>query len=235
MKKKFCSLLLIPIMTSLLHGETQQITENKNVNSSSSKTHYKAKDYSHLMGMKGFSNDALKLHFKLYQGYVTNTNLILNTLEQYSDEGKEKTPQYAELKRRLGWEFNGIRLHEYYFENLGGMGSHLDTNDALMHALEQNFGNYESWKNDFVATGAMRGIGWAVLYYDSLEKKLINTWINEHDVGHLAGGTPLLIMDVFEHAYLPDYGIDRAKYIDAFFNNIDWGIVSRRFSEIKAK
>ncbi|MGH7889697.1 MAG: superoxide dismutase [Thermodesulfobacteriota bacterium] len=179
--------------------------------------------------MPGFSDKALNAHFKLYQGYVTNTNLLIDILDRLTAEGKNRSPEYAEIKRRFGWEFDGMRLHEYYFENLGGKEA-LDSETPLYARLATDFGSYDNWKADFIATGAMRGIGWAVLYRDSQNGKLFNTWINEHDLGHLAGGKPLLIMDVFEHAYMIDYLLDRAQYIDAFFKNINWEIVSKRFN-----
>lgn len=188
---------------------------------------YTAKDYAKLVGMPGFSETLLKNHFTLYQGYVTNTNKVLDTLEQLLKEGKTATPEFAELKRRLGWEFNGMRLHEYYFENLGGK-SPLDTNGKLAKKLAESFGSLDAWEKDFKGTGAMRGIGWAVLYQDPANGRLINFWINEHDVAHPAGGTPILIMDVFEHAFMLDYGLKRADYIEAFFRNIDWKAAEAR-------
>ena len=182
---------------------------------------YTAKDYGKLVGMGGFSETLLKNHFTLYQGYVTNTNKVVETLEGMLKEGKTGTPEYAELKRRFGWEFNGMRLHEYYFENLGGKGA-LDKYGTLGKQMQCDFGNYESWEKDFKATGAMRGIGWAILYQDNISHRLFNCWINEHDVAHPAGCAPVLIMDVFEHAFMLDYGLKRADYIEAFFKNIDW-------------
>ena len=182
---------------------------------------YTAKDYSKLMGMDGFSETLLKNHFTLYQGYVTNTNKVLDALEQMLKDGKTGTPEFAELKRRLGWEFNGMRLHEYYFENLGGKGG-LDKGGKLAKKLAESFGSYDAWEKDFKATGTMRGIGWVALYQDSLSGRLINFWINEHDVSHPAGCNPILIMDVFEHAFMLDYGLKRADYVEAFFKNIDW-------------
>ncbi len=182
---------------------------------------YVAKDYGKLIGMAGFSETLLKNHFTLYQGYVTNTNKVLDTLEQMLKEGKTGVYEFAELKRRLGWEFNGMRLHEFYFENLGGKAP-LEVSGKLGKKLGENFGSYEAWEKDFKATGAMRGIGWTVLYQDAVSGRLINFWINEHDVSHPAGGNPLLIMDVFEHAFMLDYGLKRADYIEAFFKNIDW-------------
>ena len=188
---------------------------------------YEAKDYGKLIGMDGFSEALLKNHFTLYQGYVTNTNKVLDILGQMLAEGKTATPEYAELKRRLGWEFNGMRLHEYYFENLGGKGG-IDQAGKLAARLAADFGSVEAWEKDFKATGAMRGIGWAVLYQDSASGRLMNFWINEHDTAHPAGCTPVLIMDVFEHAFMLDYGLKRADYIEAFFRNIDWKAAEAR-------
>ncbi|CAG0933831.1 superoxide dismutase [Geobacter sp.] len=188
---------------------------------------YEAKDYAKLLGMEGFSEALLKNHFTLYQGYVTNTNKVLDILDGMLKAGNTAVPEYAELKRRLGWEFNGMRLHEYYFENLGGKGG-IDQGGKLAAKLTADFGSVEAWEKDFRATGAMRGIGWAVLYQDSANGKLINFWINEHDVAHPAGCTPILIMDVFEHAFMLDYGLKRADYIEAFFKNIDWKAAEAR-------
>ncbi len=188
---------------------------------------YQSKDYNRLLGMEGFSDTLLKNHFTLYQGYVTNTNKSMDALNQLLKEGKTGTTEYAELKRRLGWEFNGMRLHEYYFENLGGKGG-INKAGKLFQKLVESFGSYEAWEKDFKGTGAMRGIGWVVLYQDILSGKFINFWINEHDVGHPAGGMPILIMDVFEHAFMIDYGLKRADYIEAFFRNINWTEVEKR-------
>jgi len=188
---------------------------------------YAPKDYAKLIGMAGFSETLLKNHFTLYQGYVTNTNKVLDTLDQMAKDGKTATPEFAELKRRLGWEFNGMRLHEYYFENLGG-SSALNKDGKLGKKIAESFGSYEAWEKDFRATGAMRGIGWVALYQDPVSGRLINFWINEHDVSHPAGCTLLLIMDVFEHAFMIDYGLKRADYIEAFFKNINWPAAEAR-------
>jgi len=188
---------------------------------------YNAKDYNRLIGMEGFSETLLKNHFTLYQGYVTNTNKLSDALSQLLKEGKAGTPEYAEMKRRFGWEFNGMRLHEYYFENLGGKGG-INKTGKLYQKLVHSFGSYEAWEKDFKATGAMRGIGWAILYQDILSGNFINFWINEHDVGHPSGGMPILIMDVFEHAFMIDYGLKRADYIESFLKNTHWEEVEKR-------
>jgi superoxide dismutase, Fe-Mn family len=188
---------------------------------------YTAKDYSKLIGMEGFSETLLKNHFTLYQGYVTNTNKLLETLTQMVMEDKTGIPEFAEIKRRFGWEFNGMRLHEYYFENLGGKGG-IDKGGQLYKKFNDNFGSYDKWEKDFRATGSMRGIGWVILYQDITNGNLMNFWINEHDAGHPAGCNPILILDVFEHAFMIDYGLKKADYIETFFKNINWSEVEKR-------
>ncbi|MDP2952568.1 MAG: Fe-Mn family superoxide dismutase, partial [Chloroflexota bacterium] len=104
----------------------------------------------------------------------------------------------------------------------------LDRSGKLGKKMAEEFGSYENWEKDFKATGTMRGIGWVILYLDNLSSKLINQWINEHETGHLAGCTPILVMDVFEHAFMIDYGLKRADYVEAFFKNIAWDVASSR-------
>jgi Fe-Mn family superoxide dismutase len=186
---------------------------------------YTAKDYSSLLGLPGFSDQLLQNHFKLYQGYVDNTNK-LNDLLKTLETG---TPAFNELKRRQGWEFNGMRLHEWYFENMTAAPGALDEASPLASKFITDFGSVEAWKKDFIATSSVRGIGWTILYHDTEANQLYNVWINEHDLGHLAGATPLLILDVFEHAYMLDYGVNRADYITAFFNVINWEVVGNRY------
>lgn len=188
---------------------------------------YSAKDFSKLLEMKDFSETMLQNHFTLYKGYVTNVINLLEILDNMLKNRSESRPEYSEIKRRIGWEFNGMRLHELYFGNLGGTGTP-DSGSKLSEKLAAEFGSREVWETDFRATGAMRGIGWAGLCQDRKNGRLMNFWINEHDVGYPVGCTPILIMDVFEHAFMLDYGLKRAEYIDAFFNNIDWKTVESR-------
>ncbi|MEM3078583.1 MAG: Fe-Mn family superoxide dismutase [Nitrososphaerales archaeon] len=196
---------------------------------------YEAKNFERLLGTKGFSDQLLKNHFTLYQGYVTNTNKLAEILSALLKEGKIGTPEYAELKRRFGWEFNGMRLHEYYFGNMTKDGKELDKNSKIFKKIAEDFGSYENWEKDFKGTGMIRGIGWVVLYYDKMDNRLFNVWINEHDVSHLSGANPILIMDVFEHAFMIDYGLKRADYIEAFFRVIDWSVIASRFDEASKK
>jgi len=192
---------------------------------------YTAKNYDHLLGIDGFSDELLKDHFALYQGYVNNTNKLAGIIRAKSEVGETGVPEFAEAKRRFGWEWNGMRLHEYYFENIAKHPAALDADSFLYKKIEEDFGTFVQWENNFLATAAMRGIGWVVLVYEKKEKHLFNLWVNEHDVGHFAGAEPILVMDVFEHSYLRDYGIKRADYISAFWKVVDWTIISERFGE----
>ena len=189
---------------------------------------YQPKNHDNLIGIGGLSEQLLKNHFTLYQGYVANFNKLNDILVAMEKDGKFGTPEYAELNRRFGWEFNGMRLHEYYFENLTKEFHALGKDLKLYSAIEKEWGSYEMWEKDFKAMGAIRGIGWVILYHDKIADRLFNVWINEHDVGHFAGAAPLLVMDVFEHAYLTDYGLSRKDYIEKFMAAIDWGAVEKR-------
>lgn len=189
---------------------------------------YVARDYSGLVGATKLDEKLLLNHFTLYQGYVKNVNTLSATLAEMGKEGKLGTPAAAELRRRFGWEFNGMRLHELYFENLGGKEA-LAPASPLFKAIERDFGNMATWATEFRAIGAMRGIGWAALVMDGWTKRLFNVWINEHDVGALVACPVVLIMDVFEHAYIRQYELARSKYIEDFMDGILWEAAERRF------
>lgn len=186
---------------------------------------YQVENFDSLLGMKGFSDQLLKDHFGLYEGYVSHTNDLLRKIRGLADTGLD-TPEFSELERRLGWEFNGMRLHELYFSNLGGEGG--APKGKLGDLIDRHYGNFEAWNQEFRAVGSMRGVGWAISYHDPIANRLINFWIDEHDTYHPAGCTPLLVMDVWEHAFAIDYGTDRESYIDAFMNNVNWSAAETR-------
>lgn len=191
---------------------------------------YEALNFDNLLGnVDGLNDDLLKTHFKLYQGYVNNTNILLEKIAALNVDGKSTPPEFAGFKHMLGWEYDGMVLHELYFGNLGGGKQTLKSDSPLMQKIVNDYGSYDNWKNDFVSTGTIRGIGWVILYQDPKSDRLINTWIGEHDLGHLAGGTPILVMDVWEHAYITQFSIDRAQYIKVFFDNINWKTVTQRY------
>lgn len=192
---------------------------------------YTPRNFAHLLGTPGFSDQLLNNHFTLYQGYVKNTNALAEVLRKLVKLGKTGTIEYAEMKRRFGWEFNGMRLHEYYFENLIKSGEPLRKDSPLSRKLVEDFGRFELWEQGFKGVGGMRGIGWVVLCQDTLTNRLFNVWIDEHDAGYLVGSTPLIVMDVFEHAFMLDYGLKKADYVNAFFNAIDWTVIEKRLNK----
>jgi Fe-Mn family superoxide dismutase len=206
-------------------------------NATTSVDSYKAREFN-LGGLNGISDETLDMHFKLYQGYVKETNKLTEAIRKFIKDGnvdQEEMPAYSELTRRLGFEYNGMVLHEYYFDNLksGGGTGDPDRTMRFAKAAESSFGSYEIWKADFVGIGKMRGVGWAICYQNPRNGRLSNHWITLHETGNVAGFDPILVMDVWEHAYLLDYKpAERPKYIEAFFSNIDWNTVDKRLGQI---
>ena len=194
-----------------------------------SKSIYKAKEFK-LSGLEGISDKTLEGHFALYNGYVKNTNLLNEQIMEITQKSKPSGTNlaYAELTRHLGFEYGGMVLHEYYFENLASKGSGA-ASKQLQDAFEKNFGGFEKWKQAFIAVGEMRGVGWAILYQDPATEKLSNHWIALHQDGVPSGFKPILVMDVWEHAFVLDYTPSgRGKYIEAFFANVNWDAVNQR-------
>ncbi|SFM48996.1 superoxide dismutase [Thermodesulforhabdus norvegica] len=226
MKRLFLLLLLTTVVCMGLAGCKEKAA--KPASDTGKIRPYSAKDFSYLLGTPGFSDNALKLHFALYEGYVKNTNLLLTKMEEMVRQGKSQSSEFSELKRRFGFEFNGMRLHEYYFSSLGGNGIP-DKESDLYKAIVASFGSFENWQKDFVDTAMSRGVGWTVLYYDEIQNRLMNVWINEHHVGHPAGCRVILPLDVFEHAFLVDYGLDKKAYIEAFLKALNWKVLEERF------
>jgi Fe-Mn family superoxide dismutase len=195
-------------------------------------TVYKATDFSHLKGLAGISDHQIAAHLELYAGYVKNTNKLNEEIAGLVKSRKAATPEFAELKRHLGFEYSGMILHEYYFGNLTPHGKGQPSASSRMaEAIDASFGDWEEWKSEFQSVGAMRGVGWAILYQDPVTLSLSNHWITLHEDGHPAGFKPILVMDVWEHAFVLDYKFsERGKYIEAFFGNIDWDAVEKRFA-----
>jgi superoxide dismutase, Fe-Mn family len=201
----------------------------------SSNRSYQAKEFN-LSGLNGISDRTLEMHFKLYEGYVKETNNLTEKISEFLADGRvdqEEMPAYSELTRRLGFEYNGMVLHEYYFGNMKQQGSgDPDKASNFVKAAEASFGSYDIWKADFVGIGKMRGVGWAICYENPTNGRLSNHWITLHETGNVAGFNPVLVMDVWEHAFLLDYKpAERSKYIEAFFSNIDWDACEKRLQK----
>ena len=196
---------------------------------------YKEQTFGHLKGLDGISDAQIDEHLKLYAGYVKNVNTLNEELAEMRGRGKPSgtNPEFAELMRRLGFEYNGMILHEYYFENLRHAADPTPpAASGIAQALNGSWGSVEKWKEDFQAVGGMRGIGWVILFQDPATDRLTNHWVTLHQDGVPTGFKPLLVMDVWEHAFMRDYrATEKAKYIEAFFRNVDWQRVERRLRE----
>lgn len=187
---------------------------------------YTAKNFEHLIGMNGFSETMLKNHFTLYEGYVKNIN---NILEKWNSGTIDiSSIEASEIERRMGWEYNGMKLHEIYFENLSKEKVEINSESEFYKNISNIYGTFDNWKNIFLNIGKMRGIGWVALVKGE-SGELFTIWIDEHNTGNFANSKIILIMDVFEHAFITDYGIKRADYINAFWENINWSVVEERF------
>lgn len=183
-----------------------------------------------LAGLQGISDQTLAVHFGLYEGYVKNTNLLNEQIaEKIKGAVSGADPGFAEITRRLGFEYNGMVLHEYYFDNMVSGGNGAPTGGAFYDAVSASFGDFDTWKKDFAAVGGMRGVGWAIAYQDPKGGRISNHWITLHEDGNVAGYKPIVVMDVWEHAFLLDYKpAERSKYIESFFANVDWAAAEAR-------
>jgi superoxide dismutase, Fe-Mn family len=196
---------------------------------------YTAKSFDHLRGLTGISDAQITEHLDLYAGYVKQVNALVQELSEMRTDRKEAGKDFslAEGTRRLAFEYNGMVLHELYFSNLkpGGEARPSDR-QALGRALAEAFGSVDRWQENFQTISGMRGIGWVILFEDPVTERLTNHWVSLHQDGIPARGEPLLVMDVWEHAFMRDYkASERAKYVEAFFKNVDWSVVDQRLRE----
>lgn len=187
--------------------------------------------------VEGLSQKLIDEHWKLYEGYVTNSNLLNKLIWDILDSNKElNKAEQSEIQRRIGFEYNGMVLHECYFEALK-KDVPFPSSSTLAFKLKEDFGSIERWKKQFLEIGKFRGIGWVTLSLDPLTKRLQNFWVTDHEIGNIAGFVPILAMDVWEHAYILDYGSSsapgagRAAYLETYYKNINWDVVSRRLDK----
>jgi Fe-Mn family superoxide dismutase len=194
---------------------------------------FEPKPFPHLLGAPGLEDALLKQHLDLYAGHLNTVNELVDELADAPVNGTPPS-DWSEQKRRFGWEWNGLRLHELYFENLTRFPAPPGKSAGIGRRLATQFGSFQSWAKDFRTTGSIRGVGWAALVWDCEADRFHNIWINENDTGHLVGSFVLLLMDVFEHAYVAQYGARRAAYIDAFMAAIDWSVAESRLAAAEA-
>jgi Fe-Mn family superoxide dismutase len=196
---------------------------------------YAEQTFDRLRGLDGISDAQIKEHLALYAGYVRQVNALHDELAELRNRGRASGTdhEFAELTRRLGFEYNGMILHEYYFSNLRpGAEPRPAPTTKVAQGLTESFGSVEQWRLDFHAIGSMRGIGWVILAQDPVTRRLTNHWVTLHEIGVPASFKPILVMDVWEHAFMRDHAAtEKGRYLEAFFRNIDWRIVEHRFEE----
>lgn len=184
--------------------------------------------------LTGISAKNIEEHLKLYAGYVKSANHILSQIQEFRKESEKYTYELAELQRRFAFEFDGMRNHEYYFASLAGNAKDTTAGSDLHMHITKDFGSFDEFINIFKSVALTRGVGWAILYYDKKTDKLLTQWVEEQHLGHLAGLSPVLALDMWEHAYVYDYPTsEKKKYVEAFFTNLNWAEIEKNFAEAK--
>jgi superoxide dismutase, Fe-Mn family len=185
--------------------------------------------------LSGISARTIEEHKKLYAGYVKHANLILEKIDDLSNDSEKNAYVLGELQRRFGFEFDGMRNHEYYFRAFEGGSAPLSEESPLRRAIETAWGSFDAWLARFKAIAMTRGIGWAMLYFDKQNDKLVMTWVEEQHLGHLTGLVPVLALDMWEHSYMLDYPpSEKKKYVEAFFENLNWQVIERNFEAARS-
>lgn len=195
---------------------------------------YEPKTFS-IPELQGISSKSIEEHLGLYQGYVKNFNAISAKLPEYAKDSAANAHALSELIRRRSFEFGGMRLHELYFAQFEGGAKALNPEGKLAQQFVKEYMKVEHFEPYFKAIGSMRGPGWAVLYWDAMGQQLLAGFSGEQHQGHFVTLPIVLAMDVWEHAYLLDYGAQgKGKYIDAFFKNLNWGVIEQRFDTLSS-
>lgn len=185
-----------------------------------------------IAALKGISDKTVQDHLKLYEGYVKNTNLILQKIEELSKDSEKNAYELAEVQRRFGFEYDGMRNHEIYFDALSNGAKEISKDGELFKSIESVWGSFDAWLARFKAIAMSRGVGWAILYLDKKENFLMNAYVEDHQMGQLTGCTPILCLDMWEHAYIADYAPGGKKdYVEDFFVNLNWGAAEKNLKE----
>lgn len=181
--------------------------------------------------LKGISTKTIEEHLKLYQGYVKHSNLILEKIEELAVDAEKNAYALGEVQRRFGFEYNGMRNHEIYFDSLSLGAKELEEESRFKNQIEKDFGSFDGWLNKFKSIALTRGIGWAILYWDRKDKRFLNAWIDEQHLGQLQDCTPILTLDMWEHSFVADYAPSGKKnYVEDFFINLNWQKVEENFA-----
>ena len=191
--------------------------------------------------LKGISAKTIEEHLKLYSGYVKNANVILAKTDEYSEDsnplvgaGEEHAYALGEISRHFGFEFDGMRNHEYYFAHLEGGAIAINDEGTLKKAIESGWGTFDRWLARFKKLAITRGVGWAIIYYDPASDQLLNSWVDEQHLGQLTSASPVLALDMWEHSFVADYQPSGKKqYVEDFFENLNWNSCEENFANAK--
>lgn len=188
-----------------------------------------------LPNLKGISTKTIEEHLKLYSGYVKNANLILEKIAELKQDSEKNAYLLGEVNRRFGFEYNGMRNHEVYFSSLEGGASPI-TDGQLKKMIVETWGSFEAWLAEFKAIALTRGIGWAMLYFDRKENRLLNAWVDEQHLGQLQDCALILALDMWEHSYVADYQPSGKKsYVEDFFANLSWKVAEENLNKVIGK
>ncbi len=184
--------------------------------------------------LTGISAKTIEEHLKLYAGYVKNANLVLEKVAELKADAEKNAYALGEINRRFGFEYNGMRNHEVYFASLEGGAQVLTDSSPLKKSITEEWGSFDAWLTEFKAIALTRGIGWAMLYYDRKDGRLLNAWIDEQHLGQLQDCTLILGLDMWEHSFVADYQPSgKKKYVEDFFVNLNWGVVEDNFEKVQ--
>lgn len=179
--------------------------------------------------LTGISQTTMSEHLKLYAGYVKHANLIQTHIAEFKKDSEKYAYELGELSRRFSFEYNGIKNHEYYFEQLEGGSTPLSVGGELEKKIIATWGSFDAWVAEFKALAKTRGIGWAVLWYDRDRDLLLNNWVDEQHLGHLNSAQFIFGIDMWEHSFVADYQPSgKGKYIDEYIAQVNWAVVEKR-------
>lgn len=193
--------------------------------------HYTQKSFD-FHELAGISDKTMEVHLGLYAGYVSNTNKVLDLIESMKGD-EDKKYALLEARRRFSFEFDGMRNHEYFFEQLTGGATELDSESEFAKKAAADFGSLDAWRENLLSLAGMRGVGWVITYYDREEDRLLNSWVDEQHLGHLNSAQYIFGIDMWEHAFMLDYAMsEKGQYVNDVLKNTNWRVVEERFSKV---
>ncbi len=194
-------------------------------------TKYNAKEFN-LPDLSGMSHKQVEVHLGLYKGYVAHINKLYEVLEELKNDPEKNAYSIESVRRRIGFEFNGMRMHEIYFDQFENGKTDEARGGALDEIVSAKFGDFDTFKEEFHKTAMTRGIGWTILAIDKKTDEIPEAhifWVADHELGQLGDTVPIIALDMWEHAYMVDYTpAEKVEYIKSFFDNLNWELIEKR-------